>query len=100
MIRCESRIDDCDDEYAFAPESRVCKPGDKARQFVVDRVFHKPWGTLPFSVWVDPEPVRVRRLNCGCQKVFDLVAESALQRSAGRRRFGLTVCECMGNFIE
>jgi hypothetical protein len=100
MIRSKSRIHDATTSMLFAPESRVCKPGDTARQFVVDRVFHKPWGALPFSVWVNPEPVRVRRLNCGCQKVFDLVVESALQRSAGRHRVGLTVCECMGSFIE
>jgi hypothetical protein len=89
-----------DNEFGFAAESRLCKPGDMARQFVVDRVFDKPWGPLPFSVWVNPEPVQVRRLDCGCQMVFDLVPESALQRSHGRRRYGLAVCSCMGNFIE
>src|SRR4051794_12562446 len=88
-----------DIEHPFAPEARLCTPGDDSRQFVVDRVFEKPWGALPFSVWVNAQPVRVPRLSCGCRMVFDLVPESALQRT-GRRRSGLTVCLCMGKFIE
>jgi len=84
----------------FAPHSRICGPTDKARQFVVERVYEKACGVVPFAVWVHPKPVRVPRLSCGCTIVFDLLPESALQSTEGRRRFGLVVCRCMGHFIE
>jgi len=84
----------------LAPASRICRLGDKARQFVVERVYEKPCGAVPFAVWVHPKPVRVSRLSCGCTIVFDLLPESALQRTNGRRRSGLVVCRCMGQFIE
>lgn len=82
------------------PEGRIAAPGDTARQFQVERVFGKPLGALPFVVWVHLKPLRVARLSCGCRCVFDLLPESALQRTGGRRSSGLTVCPCMGKFIE
>lgn len=84
----------------FSPEARIAPPGDTARQFQVDRVFGKPLGALPFCVWVYARPLNVPRLSCGCRQIFDLLPESALQRTNGKRRTGLTVCPCMGKFIE
>lgn len=84
----------------LAPESRICGPADVAQQFVVERVYERALGAVPFAVWVYPKPVRVPRLSCGCTIVFDLLPESALQRTNGRRRFGLVVCRCMGQFVE
>ncbi|HSU32662.1 MAG TPA: hypothetical protein VLJ11_15630 [Bryobacteraceae bacterium] len=82
------------------PEARIAPQDDTARQFQVDRVFGKPLGALPFAVWVYARPLYVPRLSCGCRQVFDLLPESALQRTGGKRRSGLTVCPCMGRFIE
>jgi hypothetical protein len=82
------------------PEARITKPGDSARQFQVERVFGKPLGDLPFAVWVYARALTVPRLSCGCRQVFDLLPESALQRTKGKRSSGLTVCPCMGKFIE
>lgn len=81
-------------------EARLCQIGDTARQFEVQRVFGQPLGALPFVVWVYATPLRVPRLSCGCRQVFDLLPESAVRRTNGKRRSGLTVCPCMGRFIE
>jgi hypothetical protein len=84
----------------FADEGRICPPGDRARQFVVQRVITGPsLGPVPFVLWVHPQPVAMRHRDCKCSMSFTITSESVWQRM--RRKSGsFFVCPCMGHFIE
>ena len=84
----------------FAPEARICAEGDKARQFVVEKLFARASrGPVPFVLWVDPEPVPMKHRDCHCSMSFTITPESTWQRM--RRKSGsYFVCPCMGHFIE
>lgn len=84
----------------FAREARICPMGDSARQFVVERLFTGPsLGPVPFAVWVDAEPIRMKHRDCKCSVSFTLTPESVWQRM--RRKTGsYVVCPCMGHFVE
>src|SRR6185437_5161401 len=78
----------------FAPEARICSAGDKARQFVVQRLFTGPSrGPVPFALWVEPEPIRMKHRDCTCRIAFAVTAESARQRM-GRNSTSYVVCPC------
>lgn len=84
----------------FAPEARICSPGDNARQFVVERLFSGPSrGPVPFALWVKPEPIRMKHRDCNCTVAFTVTRESAWQRM-GRNSRSYVVCPCMGHFVE
>jgi hypothetical protein len=84
----------------FAPEARICSAGDSSRQFVVQRVLSGPSrGPVPFALWVEPEPIRMKHHDCSCRIAFAVTPESAQQRM-GRISKGYVVCPCMGHFIE
>ena len=51
----------------FAPHSRICGPTDKARRFVVERIYEKVCGAVPFAVWVRAKPVRIHVLAADAQ---------------------------------
>lgn len=85
---------------ALAPGARICSAGDTARQFVVQRLFAGPsLGPVPFALWVEPEPIRMKHRDCTCRVAFAVTPESALQRM-GRKTHSYVVCPCMGHFIE
>ena len=51
----------------LGPDSRICELTDKARQFVVERVYEKACGAVPFAVWVHAKPVRIHVLAADAQ---------------------------------
>jgi hypothetical protein len=67
---------------------------------VVERLFSGPsLGPVPFVLWVEAEPVRMKHRDCNCSLAFAVTPESAWQRMH-RKSGSYYVCPCMGHFIE